>query len=167
MDRVDDGAASLAEALNESADDDQRIRRIHYLVDEAYPPDPALPQLQEPEEARIAVWALVPHLDAETFDHYWSAIAHAASRESAFARDVSATQWVWADAADLIVDEADFIDAEPADRSGTGPGVVFRSADYTEALREAWSQRRGTEVRALVAADRAARHLVARRRHSA
>jgi hypothetical protein len=158
----DDRAASLAEALSESADDDERVRRIHYLVDEAYPPDPAVPQLQEPQEARLAVWSIVPHLDPETFDHYWSTIAYAASLESAFALDPSSTRWVWADASELIVDEADFLDAEPADRSGAGPGSVFRAEEYTDALREAWSQRRGAEVDALVAADRAVRHPVAR-----
>lgn len=159
---LDDAAASLAEALSESADDEERIRRIHYLVDEAYPPDPAVPQRQEPEEARLAVWSIVPHLDPVSFDQYWSALAHAASLESAFALDVSATRWVWADASELIVDESDFLDAEPADRSGVGPGSVFLSEEYTDALREAWSQRRGAEVQALVAAERAARHPVVR-----
>jgi hypothetical protein len=163
---LDEGAASLAEALSESVDDEERVRRIHFLVDEAYPPDPAVAQRQEPEEARLAVWSIVPHLDPVTFDRYWSALAHAASLESAFALDPSSTRWVWADAAELIVDESDFLDAEPADREGVGPGSVFRSEEYTDALREAWSQRRGAEVQALVAAERAARHPVVRHRTS-
>jgi hypothetical protein len=163
-DPVDDSATSLAEALSESADDDERIRRIHYLIDEAYPPDPALAQLEEPEEARLAVWSIVPNLEAVAFDHYWSAIAHAAGLESAFALDLSSTRWVWSDASELIVDQADFLSAEPADRSDAGPGSTFLAEEYTDALREAWSQRRGAEVRALVAAERAARHPVARGR---
>jgi hypothetical protein len=166
----DDGAASLAEALSESADDDERIRRIHYLIDEAYPPDPAVPQLQEAAEARLAVWSIVPHLDPVTFDRYWAAIAHAASLESAFALDPSATRWVWSDASDLIVDQADFLDSEPPDSGEAGPGSVFRSQEYTDALREAWSQRRGAEVQALVAAHRGVRQPATRwrtGRHSA
>jgi hypothetical protein len=159
---VDDSAASLAEALSESADDEERIRRIHYLVDEAYPPDPAIAQHQEPEDARLAVWSIVPNLDAVTFDHYWAAIAHAAALESRFALDLSATRWVWSDASELIVDQADYLSAEPADRAGAGPGTAFLAEEYTDALREAWSQRRGAEVQALVAADRAARHPVVR-----
>jgi hypothetical protein len=158
FDPLDDSAASLAEALSESGDDEERIRRIHYLIDEAYPPDPAMGQLQEPEDARLAVWSIVPHLDAVTFDRYWTAIAHAARLESAFALDVSATRWVWADADELIVDQADYLTTEPADRTGAGPGSSFMSDEYTDALREAWSQRRGADVQALVAAERAARH---------
>lgn len=154
----DDAATSLAEALSESADDDERVRRIHYLIDEAYPPDPSLAQLQEPDEARLAVWSIVPHLDPATFDRYWSAIVHAAALESAFALDLSATRWVWAAASDLIVDQADYLAAEPADHAGAGPGTVFLAEAYTDALREAWSRRRGAEVQALVGANREVRH---------
>jgi len=158
FDPLDDSAASLAEALSESGDDEERIRRIHYVIDEAYPPDPAVGQLQEPEEARLAVWSIVQNLDAVTFDRYWVTIAHAARLESLYALDVSATRWVWADSAELIVDQADYLSTEPADRTGAGPGSSFLSDEYTDALRDAWSQRRGADVQALVAADRAARH---------
>src|SRR5262245_58637851 len=138
FDALDDSAASLAEALSESGDDEERIRRIHYLIDEAYPPDPAMGQLQEPEDARLAVWSIVPHLDAVTFDRYWAAIAHAARLESAFALDVSGTRWVSADADELLVDQADYLTTEPADRSGAGPGSTVLSHEYTDALRGAW-----------------------------
>jgi hypothetical protein len=159
---LDDSAASLAEALSISEDDEERIHRIHYLIDEAFPPDPAVRKLQEPDEARLAVWAMVPHVDQVSFGRRWTAIARAAELESAFALDLSSTRWVWADASELIVDQADFISTEPADRSDAGPGSAFRSEDYTDALREAWSQRRSAEVRALVAADRGAMHPAAR-----
>jgi hypothetical protein len=162
FDPLDDSAASLAEALSLSADDEERSERIHYLIDEAFPPDPALRQLQEPDEARMAVWSMVPHVDVETFDLLWGAIQHAAALESAFALDVSATRWVSADAAELIVDQNDFLSAEPADRAGAGPGSAFLAEEYTDALREAWSGRRGADVRALVAANRAAMHPAAR-----
>jgi hypothetical protein len=159
---LDDSAASLAEALSVSRDDEERVHRIHYLIDEAFPPDPAVRKLQEPDEARLAVWAMVPHLGEVTFGRRWAAIAQAAELESDFALDLSSTRWVWADAAELIVDQADFISTEPADRSGAGPGSAFRSEDYTDALRQAWSERRSAEVRALVAADRGAMHPAAR-----
>jgi len=159
---LDDSAASLAEALSVSRDDEERVHRIHYLIDEAFPPDPAVRKLQEPDEARLAVWAMVPHIDAITFGRRWTAIARAAELESAYALDLSSTRWVWADAAELIVDQADFISTEPADRSDVGPGSAFRSDDYSDALREAWSERRSAEVRALVAADRGAMHPAAR-----
>ena len=138
---LDDSAASRAEALSVSRDDDERVHRIHYLIDEAFPPDPAVRKLQEPDEARLAVWAMVPHIDAITFGRRWTAIARAA---------------------ELIVDQADFISTEPADRADTGPGSAFRSDEYSDALREAWSERRSAEVRALVAADRGAVHPTAR-----
>jgi hypothetical protein len=159
---LDDSAVSLAEALSVSRDDEERVHRIHYLIDEAFPPDPAVRKLQEPDEARLAVWAMVPHLEEVAFGRRWAAIAQAAELESAFALDLSSTRWVWADAAELIVDQADFISTEPADRSGAGPGSAFRSEDYTDALRQAWSERRSAEVRALVAADRGAMHPAAR-----
>lgn len=109
---ADDAASSLAEALTVFHDDEERATRIGYLVDEAFPPDPLMRRLQEPEEARLGVRALVPHLDDAEFARRWEGIEHAARWQSA--------------------------------------------PEYSDALREAWSDRRCEEVRALAAADRAA-----------
>lgn len=108
----EDAAASLAEALSVFHDDEERATRIHYLVDEAFPPEPTGRQLQEPGEAKRGVRALVPHLSSREFELRWESIEHAARWQSA--------------------------------------------PEYTDALREAWSDRRCEEVRALAAADRAA-----------
>jgi hypothetical protein len=108
----DDAVTSLAEALSVFHDDEERATRIHYLIDEAFPPDPNGRRLQQPDEAKRGVRALVPHLPAAEFERRWERVEHAARWQAA--------------------------------------------PEYTDALREAWSDRRCEEVRALAAADRAA-----------
>ena len=108
----DDAAASLAEALSVFHDDEERAARIHYLVDEAFPPEPHGRRLQSPDEAKRGVRALVPHLDAAEFERRWAGI-------------VEAARWQ------------------------TAP-------DFSDAMREAWRDRRHEDVRALAAADRTA-----------
>jgi hypothetical protein len=109
---ADDAAASLAEALTVFHDDEERATRINYLVDEAFPPDHTVRRLQEPEEAKRGVRALVPHLADDEFETRWASIEYAARWQAA--------------------------------------------PEYTDTLREAWSDERHDEVRALAAADRAA-----------
>ena len=108
---LDDSAASLAEALSVSQDDEERVHRIHYLIDEAFPPDPAVRKLQEPDEARLAVWAMVPHLDAITFGRRWTAIARAAELESAYALDLSSTRYH--QVLNALLDDPEALAADP------------------------------------------------------
>jgi hypothetical protein len=109
---LDDAAISLAEALTTFHDDEERATRIHYLVDEAFPPDPTGRRVQEPDEAKRGVRTLVPHVADVEFESRWAAIVLAARWQSA--------------------------------------------PEYTDALRDAWSDERNEAVRALAAADRAA-----------
>jgi hypothetical protein len=110
--RPEDAAASLAAALTVFHDDEERATRIHYLVDEAFPPDPSVRRVQEPADAKRGVRALVPHLPEAEFESRWDGVVHAARWQAA--------------------------------------------PEYTDALREAWSDQRNEAVRALAAADRAA-----------
>jgi hypothetical protein len=79
----EDAATSLAEALTVFHDDEERATRIHYLVDEAFPPDPSGRRVQDPDEAKRAVRALVPHVADAEFESRWAAIVHAARWQSA------------------------------------------------------------------------------------
>ena len=92
----DDAATSLAEALTVFHDDEERATRIDYLIDEAFPPDPSVRQLQEPDEAKRGVRALVPHLPTVEFDSRWEGIIHAA-RWQAAPEYTDALRDAWAD----------------------------------------------------------------------
>jgi hypothetical protein len=116
---ADDAATSLAEALTVFHDDEERATRINFLVDEAFPPAHTVRRLQEPEEAKRGVRALVPHLADDEYEARWASIEHAARWQAA--------------------------------------------PEYTDALREAWSDERHDAVRALAAADRTAAHGVTTR----
>jgi hypothetical protein len=92
----DDAASSLAEALTVFHDDEERATRIHYLVDEAFPPDPTVRRVQEPDEAKRGVRALVPHVSDVEFESRWAAIVYAAQWQSA-PEYTDALREAWAD----------------------------------------------------------------------